>query len=185
MSDRSQVKNLDTPIAQGASPLNTLRASKDLGSSHPSTDHTAALETDLSQASIAVSGVPRVSAKSDKRILRPGPANSPDLSPSPEHEKGQQQEAGAKRQANSGILINPHYGYHGNLLERFVTLIANVLKVLERILLRLLGGGDPGPAPAQKAQPIAPPSTEPSADIEKSRREEREKIQRELSHHRS
>lgn len=185
MSDRSQIKNLDTPMPQGSSPLETLRASRELGTSNAAVDQGATLETDLSLASIPVTDVPRISAKSDKRILRPATGPGPMLATGADTAQEQESKSAPKQAPASGILKNPHFAYQGDLLERFVTLIANVMKVLERLFLRLLGGGDKDPMPARKVAPIIQAEELPGPDLEKKRREEREKLQRELGHHRS
>jgi hypothetical protein len=50
-----------------------------------------------------------------------------------------------------GILKNPYFPYKGNLLERFVTLLANVLKYLERSLLAAHRPQAPLPQPQKPA----------------------------------
>lgn len=183
MSDRSVVKTEHSIDTEQAS-LDTLRTSKDLGTATAaSLSQSRSADTDLSQVSIPSSGIPRVSAKTDKRIIR-----TPNLTASNEVDTDKSREASRKEAgeaaATGGILKNPHYAYQGNLIERFVTFVANILKTLERILLRFLSGEDaPLPKPTQQSR--VPESDTPAPDEERKKREEREKLQRELSIHRS
>jgi len=182
MSDRSVVKT-DVGTDKGNSSLDSLRTSKELGEARTSPDHAPGTETDLSQVSIASSGIPRVSAKTDKRIIR-----TPNLTPSNEidREVGKErlQKDSLSHSGTTGILNNPHYSYQGNLLERFITFLANIMKMLEQLLLRFLGGGD-APLPQPSQQPLIHEPSSSSPDEERKKREEREKLQRELSIHRS
>jgi len=180
MSDRTTLKNLDAAPEQESSQLNELRASKDLAAKPETCDRPFAPATDLSQVSIAAAGVERLSARPDKRIIRSGhqPASTTE-----------QSAAEAPRKARStgevGVFKNPYYPYQGNALDRFVALIANICKVLEKLLLKLLGGGD---APMPKH---APKTTQAKKDpvseqeLEKKKQKEREAKQRELGLHRS
>ena len=177
MSDRSQIKNLDAPVENGTSSLENLRASKDLGLSEAPPSN-----TDLSQVSIAVAGVERLSAKAGKRIISASGTATKSVLRSQRDTETEPDKSAPKKVHTSGILMNPYFPYQGNLLERFVTLLANICKFLEQLLLKLLGGGD--------AEPIKPSVQKPqkkeiSSSEEDRIKEAHEKIQRELSIHRS
>ena len=107
--------------------------------------------TDLSSASIQSISVVRLSARPEKRKLSslnvPTP---PELEPAAEHPPRQRSEP--KRAESHGILKNPYFPYKGNLLERFITLLANILKYLERSLLTAQRPLVPQPQPQKPAR---------------------------------
>ena len=174
MSDRSQIKNLDAPVETVTHDLDSLRATKDLGS------ETQAVNTDLSQVSIPSSGVERLSPRSDNRILRSGSGIVSSATASKEPKVGSPGKSGEKH----GILKNPFFPYQGDLLDRFVTLLANICKVIEQFILKLLGAGEiDTPTPVRKQALLKEPSEAPDAEREK--REELERLQRKLGIHRS
>ncbi len=180
MSDRTTLKNLDASPEHESSQLNELRASKDLASKPENSDRPPAPATDLSQVSIAAAGVERLSAQPDKRILRPGHQHT--------SAAGRSAEGVSRRDRSTGqigVFKNPYYPYQGNALDRFVALIANIFKVLEKLLLKLLGGGDaPMPKHAPKtSQAKKDPVSE--QELERKKQKEREAKQRELGTHRS
>jgi len=184
MAERTPLKNLDAPVSQSSSPLDSLKASRDLGTKPANVDASAAAATDLSKASIPLSGVQRASPTAGKRILRP-PAPAKAVASKPETRVQPRKPSAAKRPAETyGILKNPCFPYEGDLVDRFVTLVANMCKALEQMVLRLLGGGD---APSIETAPVTQLPTEPDQETEQEReeRERREKLQRDLAIHRS
>ena len=177
MSDRSHIKNLDAPIEQVVSNLSDLRASRDPKNAQ---ELSSPAETDLSQASIAASGVDRLSAKPDKRIFV-----GQNVSASLEQAERLRNPSTERAQKPHGVLNNPYYPYQGDLFSRLITLFANIFKALERLILRLLGGADVE-IPTHSKQQV--PRIEPRApthaeQLEKKRLEEER--QRHLGVHRS
>jgi hypothetical protein len=93
--------------------------------------------TDLSSASIQSMSVVRLSARPEKRkVSSLNVATTPGLESQPEQETKQRAER--KLNQSHGILKNPYFLYKGGLFERFITLLANLLKYLERSLLASL-----------------------------------------------
>lgn len=122
--------------------LTNLHASKTQESLRHETTETA--NTDLSSASIQSISVVRLSARPEKRKL--SSLNVPtvhdledsrvDKQPARPHHT---------RRENHGILKNPYFPYQGGPLERLITLVANLLKHLERSLLASLQPQAPQP----------------------------------------
>lgn len=181
MSERTTLKSLDAPVEQESSELSSLRASKDLGSKPANLDCDSTPATDLSLNSITTSGVERISARPDKRIIRHGHG----VALSPEAKMDKSHSAKSSTKSEVGIFKNPYYPYQGNLADRFIALLANICKVLERLFLKLLSGGDaPLPKPSQR-QP-EPTASQPSpTEAAAKKREATQKQQRELRTHRS
>jgi len=126
--------------------LTDLHASKTQESLRHSVTEPA--NTDLASVSIQSISVVRLSTRPEKRKVTglTVPTN-PELDPT--SEKQERQGANPTRGQRHGILRNPYFPYEGGPVERLITLLANVLKHLERSLLASLR-----PAPPQ-----APPQT--------------------------
>lgn len=141
MSERNRSSHT-SGTHQEAHDLTDLHASKTQESlRHEVTD---AANTDLSSASIQSISVVRLSARPEKRKV--SSLNVPtgaDLEPMLGQEKEPRPQA-TRGQAH-GILKNPYFPYQGGLLERLITLMANVLKHLERSLLASLRPQAPQP----------------------------------------
>ena len=180
MSERTTLKSLDAPPEQESSELSSLRASKDLGNKPANLDAPGATAADLSQSSIPSSGINRVDSRPDRRIIKHGT----DSAPVPGTERMSPASGKAPERTASGVFSNPFYPYQGNIIDRFVALIANICKVLERLLLKLLTGGDvtlPSPQPQKTiAKPGASADTSDGEKLEAAK-----KRQRELTTHRS
>lgn len=136
---------------QEAIDLNELHASKTQEALR--TEVLEPSNTDLSSASIQSISVVRLSARPEKR-KHAGPLR-------PTSTEGElQKEANASKKPLQGkgqphgLLKNPYFPYQGNLLERFVTFIANFLKVAELSILKSLR---PTPPPAPPRVVIAKP----------------------------
>ena len=100
-------------------------------------DVTDAANTDLSSASIQSISVVRLSARPEKRkISSINVPTVPDLDET--REQKQPIRPHQTRGEKHGILKNPYFPYQGGPLERFITLLANLLKHLERSLLSSL-----------------------------------------------
>jgi hypothetical protein len=180
MSDRTTLKNLDAAPEHESSQLSELRASKDLASKPENSDLPLAPATDLSQISIAAAGVERLSARPGKRIIRLGHQSA-----SATERSAQGASPKARSTGEVGVFKNPYYPYQGNALDRFVALIANICKVLEKLLLKLIGGGD-APIPKHAPKTTQAKKDSPSEqEQEKKKQKEREAKQRELSTNRS
>jgi hypothetical protein len=133
MSDRALDKNQEASAA-GQFDLTDLHASKDL---HTKEERHAANTTDLSSASISATNIVRATPKPEpRRDAIPSPSVTQRARPT-EH-----QETRSATAATPGIFKNPTYRYSGNIISRIITFVANILKVLERLLLRLLGARD-------------------------------------------
>jgi hypothetical protein len=143
MSERALDKNQEASAA-GQFDLTDLHASKDL---HIKEERHAANTTDLSSASISATNIVRATPKAE-------PRRDPIPSPSVSHTSQATERQGVRNHAAQppGIFKNPTYRYSGNIIQRIITFVANILKVLERLLLRLLGARDlnsPTPPPRQ------------------------------------
>jgi len=112
--------------------------------------------TDLASASIQSISVVRLSARPEKRKV--GAAR-----PTLETETKSDREPRSTTRSTSrggekhGVFKNPYFPYEGNLLERFVTLLANLLKVFELSVLRSL-------------KPPPPPTTKPKTVVARTKR---------------
>jgi hypothetical protein len=83
-----------------------------------------------------------------------------------------------------GLFKNLHWEYSGGIVSKFITFLANLFKVLERLILKLLGGGDVAPLPKQGPMSTTPKEAPSSKDPEQERKE-REKNSRSMHTHRS
>lgn len=145
MSERTRGSHT-TGLHHEANDLTELHASK----AQESLRHTVAepANTDLSSASIQSISVVRLSARPEKRKIAAITApTAPELEPTTEPH--QRQRSTPSRGQGHGILKNPYFPYQGGPLERFITLLANLLKYLERSLLASLRPQAPQP-PLQK-----------------------------------
>ncbi|MEN9845512.1 MAG: hypothetical protein RIS36_659 [Pseudomonadota bacterium] len=105
---------------------------------------TESANTDLTSASIQSISVVRLTAQPGKRKL-----SSLNLSTVPALDETREDNPKVRpqhsRRENHGILKNPYFSYRGGPLERFITLVANLLKYLERSLLASLQPQAPQP----------------------------------------
>ena len=133
---------------------------------------TQAANTDLASASIQSISVVRLSPRPERRKL-----TSPSLAASEGPEQSQEQKKAAhprpRADARFGVLKNPFYKYEGNILERCITLLANLLKVIE---ISLLKSFKPQPPPApQKVTVVKPKRRGPDGrEIEEELAQERD-----------
>jgi hypothetical protein len=92
---------------------------------------------DLATASISPADTLRVSPpRQIRKTIQE--ATSVELTNSRSRSTTNQRDLGSK----TGIFKNPFYRYDGGLLNKILALIGNILKVIERIFLRLLGARD-------------------------------------------
>lgn len=149
MSERARDKGNDLSSAQGQGDLSDLRASKDL---HKTNDPRPVNEADLSSASISATNILRAAPRHDPRSysLRSTVLTSPSHGAEKRASSPSAQPAGP-----NGILKNPTYQYTGGFLSKIITFIANVLKFVERLFLRLLGARDlVAPQHSPQSRPI-------------------------------
>jgi hypothetical protein len=88
-----------------------------------------------------------------------------------------QSKGGSK--AGHGVISNPTYKYSGGLASKIISFIANILKVIERLLLRLLTGPDRAVITSNH-QPRSTNSTQKErvdTDLTKQECEKRERAQ--------
>lgn len=118
--------------------LNELHASKSMDPS--------SANTDLANASIQSISVVRLSSRPERRKIA-----SPTLSQNEEPMMAPDRKAPTTSRPhkgiNFGVLKNPYYKYEGNVVERFISLVANLLKVIEHSLLRSFKPKNPPPPP--------------------------------------
>lgn len=139
---------------RGSHPSGTHQEALDLTNLHASKSQESlrntisdASNTDLSSASIQSISVVRLSARPEKRKISPITVPTvPELDDT--REQKQSGRPHPTRGQNHGILKNPYFPYQGGLVERFITLLANVLKHLERSLLASLRPQAPHPPQA-------------------------------------
>ena len=166
MSDRTRNPQSSSLHAPQAIDLTELHASVTAGLKRETTPKPE--NTDLAAASIPSANVVRLSVKPEKRDLSHvslGATTNPETTTRPTPRKG------APSNRPNGIITNPYYRYEGGLLDKLITFFANVLKFLERALLRALS----------PAKPITPQRTVvPSKETAEEK--EREKEKREKSH---
>ncbi len=145
MTERTRGSQL-TGSSPEAIDLNELHASKvtDIALSAEAKPE----NTDLASASIQSISVVRLSARPERRKI-----SSPTLSQNGEAtvstEPKNTTPSRPRRGATFGVLKNPYYKYEGNVFERLISLVANILKVLEHALLRTF----------KPKAPPTPPST--------------------------
>lgn len=132
MTERTRGSQL-TGSPPEAIDLNELHASKVSDASLSSETHPA--NTDLASASIQSISVVRLSTRPERRKVA-----SPTLSLNGDATVSTETKSAApsrpRRGATFGVLKNPYYKYEGNPFERLISLVANILKVIEHSLLK-------------------------------------------------
>jgi len=151
MSGRARDTGNDLPSSQGQSDLSDLRASREC---HTTKVTPPANDADLSSASISATNILRASAQ------REGPRHSlSNIRSAALNNRPDKRSSSPSAQPTSpnGILKNPTYKYEGGFISKVITFVANILKFLERLFLRLLGARD---LVAPKQTPLSRPSTQ-------------------------
>lgn len=129
---------------------------------------------DLATASISPADTLRVSARPEIRKTIQD-ATSVELTNSRSRSTTNQRDLGSK----TGIFKNPFYRYDGGLLNKILALIGNILKIIERIFLRLLGARDTTPTPNRsqsnhiKSAETGTENLEQITELDRKRRKER------------
>lgn len=159
MSDRTRNPQASPQNASQAIDLTELHASVTAGLKNetPKTPE----NTDLAAASIPSANIIRVSARPEKRDFTQLSASTATPEPTPQ----QAPRKGAPSNRPHGIITNPYYRYEGGLLDKLITFFANILKFLERALLRALTPTKPA-TPQRK---VVPPTEKPE---EKEKKED-------------
>ncbi|MFO0417411.1 MAG: hypothetical protein ACK5Y6_09000 [Pseudomonadota bacterium] len=168
LSNLSASKHLHTnsPGEVKREPANSIDPQPDLASVSIS-------GTDVARSSAPISGQPRIISSPGRQSPHPSTerATSQTLSTKNSRPSG----AGTKQEF--GVFKNPAYSYGGDIVSKIIAFFANLLKVLERLLLRLVGGGERAAPPpgAQKSSNPAQPNNqraEEQAEREKQRRKQ-------------
>lgn len=171
MSERTPRSNLGQPAAEPKLDLSDLTANSRPLSVVAEPSQSVASETDLSKISIATSSVPRVSTRPERRKDLDDLHKARELRPAPQRPRIDR--------TRHGILRNPYFRYRGGAITRFITLLANLLKFLEQLILGKFSG--PKLPPQRQVKPIAPPQhpeSDPTRLAEKARKEERERAEK-------
>lgn len=178
MSDRTRSVQPTQDLTEAQSSLESLAASKDLHKRSGINQETQpANQTDLSGASISTANVHRVTPR-----VEPRQDVSQARTTRPSHiiQTGRAK-ASADRAAGSdvGIFKNPAFKYSGDLLSKILTFFANILKVLERLFLRLLAGPDrKAPKPITQTATNQPqPKRSNNHDTQRRERDAKERAQ--------
>ncbi len=171
MSERTPRTKLDHPAADPNLDLSDLTANSRPLPVVAEPSQYLASETDLSNLSIAASSVPRVSTRLERRKDLEDLHKARELRPAPQRPRIDR--------TRHGILRNPYFRYRGGPVMRFITLLANLLKFLEQLILGKFSG--PKLPPQRQVKPSTPPQhpeSDPTRLAEKARREARERAQK-------
>ena len=179
-------------------PLESLVANKDLQNNTPSASKSTSqavesktadsktqerndIQLDLSSVSIENNNVIRVS---EKPQLRRPLAKNQSLSQNPR--PSQAKTATGRQREAYGVFKNPLFKYEGGLANRIISFLANVLKAIEQIILRLLGKRDTSILFAPNLQtPVSKSTSSSEKDKEKGRSKKQEAKQQALTIKRS
>lgn len=170
MSDRSRSAQTGNSVVEGAASLPGVSATNEPVHGEQLMTQPAN-QSDLATASISSKDIMRVSQRVEPRKN----LNTSRQEQSPSPTRAGHRRGNAPRP--EGILNNPTYRYGGDLLTRFITLLANILKFIERLFLRLLSGPDSSAATPkpQNASTINEQSHHTQHDQERERKERQEK----------
>jgi hypothetical protein len=157
MSDRT--RNPQTNQQNGAQAIDLTELHASVTAGLKAEQPPASQNTDLASASSPSANIVRLSAKPEKRPLS---HLSPGATTTTEPATKSVARKGAPSNRPNGIITNPYYRYEGGLLDKIITFFANILKFLERALLRSLTQTKPAPPQRQVV-----PSTEKTEEKEK------------------
>jgi len=179
MSERDRGLQGAQTATAGQPTLGELSASKDLHKTKGSDLHAEpANQSDLTNVSLSSANVMRVPHRPEIRrglSTQSSVSIEKELSTSVETIK----QGGTSTKPVHGVFTNPTYKYSGGLASKIISFFANILKVIERLILRLLMGPDrSAPSQTQQASSAIPTHKEAtSADTSKQEREKRERAQ--------
>lgn len=171
MSEQVRKQATDQSNA-GRTDLSDLSASKDL---HKKADMQPSNATDLASVSISSSSFVRASSQAVPAAERGRHSATVDRAIAPET-KSQAATTKSSTTTTPGLFKNPFYPYRGGLASKIITFFANLLKILERLFLRLLGARDVV-APTARPQQGQALKTEPKDPREEKREESERKAQ--------
>jgi len=137
MSEQVRKQATDQSTA-GRTDLSDLSASKDL---HKKADMQPSNATDLASVSISSSSFVRASSQAVPAAQRGRHSTTLDRAITTET-KLQATTTKSSTTTTPGLFKNPFYPYRGGLASKIITFFANLLKILERLFLRLLGARD-------------------------------------------
>jgi hypothetical protein len=182
MSERDRGLQGAQTATAGQPTLGELSASKDLHKTKGSDLHAEpANQSDLTNVSLSSANVMRVPHRPEiRRELSTRNSIGTEQEQSTSSQRTRQ--GGTSSKPVHGVFTNPAYKYSGGLASKIISFFANILKVIERLLLRLLIGPDrSAPAQTQQARSTTPTQTEatsPAASMQEREKQEREKRER-------
>lgn len=155
-------------------------------------------EADLSIASIPPSDVMRVSQRPEVRrtigeSLEPtkkpetgDPLTGNSISKSPiskssvtlTNSRSRSESSKSAENGKMGLFKNPFYRYDGGLMNKLMAFIGNILKLIERFILRLLGMRDEAPMPQQNSASPKNKADTPDAATDAATKEEKARDKR-------
>lgn len=171
MSERTPQTKVDQPTDDPKLDLSDLTANSRPTRVVAEPSRSITTETDLSKISIAAASVPRVSTRPERRKDLEDLTRPRELRPAPQRPRIDR--------SRHGILRNPYFRYRGGPITRFITLLANLLKFLEQLILGKFSG--PKLPPQRHSKPIVPPQqpgNDPTRLAEKARKEARERAEK-------
>lgn len=180
MSERIRTTQPGNAALDEQTDLNGLSASKDLHTQTQSTTRQSATsQTDFSEASISTTNILRVSPKVEPRKDVTNVSSTQALNTEHEISRSTSKAKSQGSKGEHGIFTNPAYKYSGGIFSRIISFIANILKALERLFLRLLAGPDnttPMPRPQTPINAL-PKTKATAANDDREERESQEKAQ--------
>jgi hypothetical protein len=150
-------------------------------------------EADLSIASIPPSDVMRVSQRPEVRrtigeSLEPtkNPETGDPITKSPistssvtlTNSRSRSESSKSAENGKMGLFKNPFYRYDGGLMNKLMAFIGNILKLIERFILRLLGMRDEAPMPQQNSASPKNKADTPDAATDAANKEEKARDKR-------
>jgi hypothetical protein len=150
-------------------------------------------EADLSIASIPPSDVMRVSQRPEVRrtigeSLEPtkNPETGDPITKSPistssvtlTNSRSRSESSKSAENGKMGLFKNPFYRYDGGLMNKLMAFIGNILKLIERFILRLLGMSDEAPMPQQNSASPKNKADTPDAATDAANKEEKARDKR-------
>jgi hypothetical protein len=135
-------------------------------------------EADLTSASISASDVMRVSQRTDMRRTAKEISVSPDKSAvTLSNSRSRADTSKSHENGRMGLFKNPFYRYDGGIMNKLMAFIGNILKMIERFILKLLGMRDAAPVPGQQknTSQAKPETKEAAQDAAVKEKQEKEK----------
>jgi|GEM_PF-1890196 len=135
-------------------------------------------EADLSSASISASDVMRVSSRSERRATQTIPSGPDKSTVTLTNSRSRADTSKSPENGKMGLFKNPFYRYDGGIMNKLMAFIGNILKMIERFILRLLGMRDAAPVPGQQkntsqAKPETKDAPQDAAVKDKQEKEKR------------